>query len=147
MKRACRILLIVVLAGGVLLVGSPYIVYWAALATLPGYPEAPEPLASIGTAELEIWAEYSGHSAFELKPVSPVQYVWLLMACENVDACLDAYPGLLVAGRVAQGYLRQQEPTRAIWWHVRSASLGVWLTRHWSAEQLLAQIVKEHRAL
>ena len=146
MKRAGKILLIVVLAGGVLVAASPCIIYWAVLATLPGYPEAPQPLASTGPAELDIWAEYSGHSQFGLKPVNPVQYVWLLMTCENVDVCLDEYPGLRVAGRVAQAYLSRQEPTRAIWWHLRSAALGIWLTRHWSAEQLLAQIVEEHRA-
>ena len=33
------------------------------------------------------------------------------------------------------------------WWHLQSAALSVWLTRHWTAEQLLAYLVRSDRGL
>src|SRR5262245_42015583 len=141
MKRMRRVMLLAGVAVGLIVIGSPYLVYWVTLATLPGYPEAPEPLASVGSAELSVWAEYSGHTPMALRPISPFQFVALLITCEDVRRCQDVYPGLRVAGAVARAYLQRQEPTRPIWWHLRSASLGIWLTQHWTAEQLLAQVV------
>jgi hypothetical protein len=147
MKRGLRLVLLAAVAVAVILAGTPYVVYWVALATLPSYPGPPEALPSVGPAELEVWAEYSGHGPVALRPINPVRFVVLLMNCEDVGRCYDSYPGLRVAGRVAQNYLRRQKPTRVIWFHFRSTSLSIWLTQHWTAEQLLAQLVRDHHGL
>ena len=146
MKVRVRTTMVAVGAVVVIVASAPMIAYWSGLAMLPGYPVKPEPLESVGARELAVWGEYSGHAMLGVRPVNPYEFA-ILLSCAPIDACLAQHPGLAVASHVAQAYLRGQPPTRAAWWHLQSAALSVWLTRHWTAEQLLAYLVRSDRGL
>jgi hypothetical protein len=52
-------------------------------------------------------------------------------------------PGVLVAWHVASGHVLEHRRYKGmLWWHLAGASLTIWLTRNWSAEQLLSKVAE-----
>ena len=127
-------LLVRALAGAVILalvlsLLAPWLAYEIVLARLEGLPARPQQLAT-SAQQAEIWQRAGGEGPLSIEPLNPYGFVLALVARERVR------PGDEMASWVARAHLLQQPRTGMLAWHLRNAVLTVWLTRHWSAQEL-----------
>jgi hypothetical protein len=119
---------------------GPWLLYEAGLQNVEGRPSM-SPAAMIGQPDAStIWAELKEIGPIQVEPMTPYSYVKSLIKEEPMSS------GANTAWYVARDYntsnLRNK---RMIWWHVSGAALTIWLTRHWSADELLAKAGEIHR--
>lgn len=115
----------------VLLLG-PWAIYEIALSnivTLPSPPSTPPvPAANMET----VWRMFKEHGPVEVEPLSPHGYAFALLAHRSLPS--GARTAWLVARNHNMANLKDRR-----WWHMSGAALTIWLTRHWSTEQLVAE--------
>lgn len=133
-------LISLVLGGVVLIVGGPWGLYRLGLASLPGLPEAPQVLVS-PQAQREVWQRSGGEGEPEMVTLEPVSYL-MSAAGQNVPPA-----STLLAWRVAsahtQAQLKSEGPLR---WNLATSALTIWITRHWTLEQLLSAVSQQDAA-
>jgi hypothetical protein len=109
---------------------APWLAYEVALARMDGLPVPPRPLAT-PQQQAEAWQRAGGEGPLVVEPVNPYGFALALVARDRVR------PGEELAYWVASAHLRRQPREGGmLGWQVRNAALTVWLTRHWSAEEL-----------
>lgn len=109
---------------------APWLAYEIALARLPALPERRQPLATPQQQD-EAWRKAGGEGPPVVEPLNPYGFVVALVARDRVR------PGEELAYWVARDHLRARPREGGmIAWHLSSAALTVWLTRHWSAQEL-----------
>jgi hypothetical protein len=122
----CVVLLVVIL--------GPWALYWLALSNIHGRP--PHASNSAFTAEdaEALWRKLREPLPIHVEPLSPHAHLWVLF---HGDA--RALPrGAQLAWWVAKSYnTRHLEDRR--WWHPSGAALAIWLTRNWTANELIAK--------
>lgn len=108
---------------------APWLAYEIVLARLEGLPARPQQMAT-PAQQAEIWQRAGGEGPLAVEPLNPYGFVLALVARERVR------PGDEMAAWVARAHLQQQPRTGMLAWQLRNAALTVWLTRHWSAQEL-----------
>jgi hypothetical protein len=112
-----------------LAVTVPWLLYGAGLYAAAGVPE-PAPHASV-SVQLEIWQKAGGRGEPLVTATNPYTYVYY------AD---KGRPDVVVASWVARSYLRHHLGLYGtLRWQLSGAALTIWLTRNWSAEQLLSK--------
>lgn len=109
---------------------APWLAYEIALARLPALPERPQQLATPQQQD-EVWRQAGGEGPLAVAPVNPYGFLIALMARDRVR------PGEELAYWVARDHLlAQPREGGMLGWHLSNAALTVWLTRHWSSQEL-----------
>ena len=109
---------------------APWLAYEAALARLPALPERPRSLATPPQQD-EAWRQAGGEGPLVVEPMNPYGFVVALITRDRVR------PGEELADWVARDHLvAQRAEGGMLGWQVSNAALTVWLTRHWSAQEL-----------
>lgn len=109
---------------------APWGAYEIALARLPELPVRPQLLATQQQQD-EIWRKAGGEGPLVVEPTQPYAFVVALMARDRVR------PGEELAYWVARDHLRSlPREGGMLGWHLSNAALTVWLTRHWSPQEL-----------
>lgn len=117
----------------VLLLAGPWALYGLGLYAAGGKPKPPATMAST-EQQLTAWQRMRGKGAPVVPKLNP--YTYFTVAVEPSPE----KSGLLVAWHVASDHLREHRRYEGmLWWHLSGASLSIWLTRNWSAEQLLSK--------
>jgi len=135
--RIARIALGLAILTVVLALASPMLLYAVGLHGVAGRPALPQELAST-EKRIAVWRKARGIGDPVLEPVNPYLYISGLARTSTVPD-----PGLIVAWWVASDYnLEHQRYKGGLWWHLSGAALTIWLTRHWSIDQLLSKVAE-----
>ncbi len=122
-----------------LVVSLPVAVYFWGIGLAGTMPTKPQ-LAS-SEQQLIAWQAVERSESIvvdRLTPFSP----WLAVGCvviRSSDSCKKQYPGYLAASFVAGRHLLTGKPLRSTSRHIVTASVAVWLTRHWSAAEIASR--------
>ncbi|HEV6967003.1 hypothetical protein [Roseateles sp.] len=109
---------------------APWLAYEVALARMGTLPVPPRPLAT-PQQQAEVWQRAGGEGPLVVEPLNPYGFVLALVGRDRVR------PGEEIAYWVARAHLMgQADQGGMLGGQIRSAALTVWLTRHWSAEEL-----------
>jgi hypothetical protein len=127
--RVVGALLALMLAAAILL---PWTLYWAGLHNISGRPiPSASPLTPADSANLQGYLR--NNSPIFVKRLSPWTYF-----PSYVLADPRPMPGADIAWIIARQYnYTHLHDRHMIWWHISGAALTVWLTRNWTAEQVL----------
>lgn len=130
MRLLLRALAATVAAAVALCLLAPWLAYEIALARLPALPARPQQLATPQQQD-EVWRKAGGEGALVVEPMNPYGFVIALVARDRVRAGED------LAAWVARDHLlAQPREGGMLSWHVSNAALSIWLTRHWSSQEL-----------
>ena len=105
---------------------------------LVGTPTPPNSAAS-AQEQLSVWRTIEANRPVAVHPLTPwTPFAWLI-AEEPIHTMS---PGSSVAAVAARQYVHQRRGRMSnLKWHLTTYAVGVWLTRHWSASQLAAEVL------
>ncbi len=128
---AVRAALCVTVGALVLALAGPELVYQAVLSEVPELPAPPSTPLDPRVAQVLWIAEEPGCTP-ALTMTHPHTYAF-------VGPRMHEHPGLGSANEVAKDLLRGVGADRAgmLRWHLRGAAVAIWLSRRWSADELL----------
>ena len=129
----------VVLLGAVALLaaGIPLGLYWLGLSNIEGRPEPPTQTSHVIADNQVLQRELRMQGPIVIDALNP----WLFI----VDALREA-PRIpseharsmravgIIVGNYNSSHLRNH---RMIWWHVSDMSLTIWVTRHWTTDEIV----------
>jgi hypothetical protein len=129
-----RVLLVIAILGLAVVVIGPWLLYELGLANVIGRPSLPNSVP-VPIAEAQgVWRKLREDGPIEIEPLNPYGYVLELVSSDG------ARSGSKVAWFVARNHNGSNlHNRRMIWWHLSGAALTIWLTRHWSRDQLIAK--------
>jgi hypothetical protein len=145
-----RILIIINAAVFVIIAAIPWIVYSYSLSLVQGRPIPTKTMLS--TDDLDrVWNENEKDLHKEnLGDITPYWfYKFIIYGFANDSLGIKITEKQIssgtshMAGFIALWYLRDGnfKGKGMLWWHISGASLGIWLQRNWSSEQLAASFV------
>lgn len=132
MRRLLRYLTILLGTFVALLLLSPWLIYEEALLSIEGRPAKPQRLAS-AEEQAAVWKLAKGAGPLHVERLNPYGYAWRLASTPlgRPD------PSETLAYWVSREYIWAQPERRGMGrWHLSNAALTIWLTRHWSAEEM-----------
>lgn len=136
-RRLLRYLVLLVAA---LLLAMPLVLYQLGLSGVQGVPGKPRVLAS-HERQMLVWTRAQGKDMPRMDSLNPYSFAFGLLSGKPND------PGLVVASWVARDYLLENGRYGGMsWWHLSGAALTIWLSRNWSAEELLTKVLESPRA-
>jgi hypothetical protein len=105
---------------------------------LVGTPTPPN-FAASPQEQLCVWRTIEPNRPVAVHPLTPwTPFTWLI-AEEPIHAMS---PGSSVAAVAARQYVHQRRGRMSnLKWHLTTYAVDVWLTRHWSASQLAAEVL------
>lgn len=84
-----------------------------------------------------VWRQAGGAGMPIVSPVTPHGFLYASLFADQ------RRPDLLIAWRIATHHNTGRTPqTGMLRWHLSGAALTVWLSRHWSTEELLDKAVQ-----
>jgi len=107
--------------------------YGLGLYGIEAMPQPPTTIAA-SSAQAAVWRSARGVGPAVVPRLNPYTYWHLSTGGGNEKA------GLLVAWGVAAEHLKEHRRYKGMhWWHLSGAALTIWLTRHWSVEQIMSR--------
>ena len=129
-----RVLLATTILGLAAAVIGPWLLYELGLANVAGRPSLPKNVPVPIEEAQGVWRKLREDGPIEIEPLNPYGYVLGLISSDRAPS------GSKVAWFVARNHNGSNlENRRMIWWHLSGAALTIWLTRHWSRDQLVAK--------
>ncbi|MFZ6771408.1 hypothetical protein ACO0LB_01700 [Undibacterium sp. SXout7W] len=128
------------LAISALIFGGPWVLYQMGLTHLEGKPTLPENMIHLAE-QRQLWqqAGYAGEP--ELEELNPVSY---LLTAGNQEA---PPASTMFAWRIVSAYQRERAGHDGIFWkQVSGSALAIWVTRHWTIEQILSKVAAQQGA-
>ncbi len=122
-----------------LLAAIPGFVYVVALARVHGRPTPADPALFSQEAIADAWAQCGEQSPVAVRAINP----WGATGRFLFGNPLRTTPGERSAWRIARTHNASQPVGNNLWWHTSGAALTIWITRHWSAEQIGATLVRD----
>lgn len=120
-KAAVSVVMLLVFIGSL-----PGICYLLGLASIPGRPQ---PVDAVGW-DRTACAVPAGDQRDVMDPWRYTIALWL-------PGSVQLSPVQRDAAAIAAGYLQDQPRTGVARWHLANASLTVWITRHWTVQQIV----------
>jgi hypothetical protein len=118
----------------------PWGLYWIGLYGINGTPDLPVKIAS-DKAQQALWTEVGGKGSPEITPMNPSGYIYTIGSMTLSG--IRHQPELLVSWYIASNYnFNNIKFKNNLWWHLSGAALTIWLTRNWSAEQIISKAVE-----
>ncbi len=130
-RRAVAALLIVL----VLIAAAPGLVYGLGLWMIDGRPQ---PRAATPVAAAAAWVNCREPLPLRVQPLNP----WGVML-DLLRHGSRSTPGARAAWVIARDHNARHLGRRGVWWHVSGSAMVIWITRHWSAEQIAATAAAE----
>jgi len=138
MRRFRQLLAVVTCATFALLLVFPLCLYWLGLSGVEGRPEKPRQLASIEQQSM-IWMRARGTGTPFVSADDSYTYLASIFFVQSKRA----QPDRLVTWWVARDYLATHKRHNGMgWWHLSGAALTIWLSRNWTAEEILSGAVQ-----
>ncbi len=125
----------------VLLTLLPGIIYFVALYNIDGRPTLAQKCQLNAAQKLVLWRDQGELAESENDVVTRAMNPWGFAARFHFGSLSKRNPGERAAWFVARNHnFTHLGNRRMAWWHVSGAALTIWLTRHWTAEELLCKI-------
>jgi hypothetical protein len=118
----------------------PGVIYIIGLAKVRDRPVAADPTDYSSSVIAAAWLRCGESLPATVRPGSPRQFAGKLL----FGAPTNAAPGERAAWRIASTHNAAHPVGHNLWWHTSGAALSIWLTRHWSAEQMGATLVRDN---
>ena len=116
---------------------APWGLYELALSNVDGRPVPPQGTQISVEDEALLRHHLKTHSRISIEPLSPWRYVAALVMSDREQSLLGS--GADAAWLIARNYNASHLKDRhIICWHMSGAALTIWITRHWTADQILA---------
>lgn len=130
-----------------IVIGGPWALYAAGLANVVGRPEPPAARLSPTDAAI-VWCTLEGSELMpESLPRLTPHGVSRDFVLEVNGWAVSSHAGERLTSFVGRRYnANHARDRRSLWWHWSDGSMSIWLTRHWTLDQLLAQAAAELRA-
>lgn len=145
LHRFCYWLGGIVLALVVLVLLSPMMIYWVGLHGISRLPEPPTEVLSAAQQDW-VWRLTKSPGEPVIEKRNPYSYVYRFYTMANTDNVASPQKtsgGDRVVHWVTRDYLHTLEARPSnTWWQLSNASLSIWLTRHWTQEQIFAASFK-----
>ncbi|MBK7974738.1 MAG: hypothetical protein IPK07_16150 [Deltaproteobacteria bacterium] len=149
MKILRRILVAAASTAVGMAIGGPWALYAAGLANIVGRPEPPAPSSRLSPTDAAIvWCTLEGSEPVpeSLRRLTPHGAIWDFVLEAN-DLAIGSHTGGALTSFVARRYnANHARERRSLWWHWSDGSMSIWLTRHWTLDELLAAAAAELRA-
>jgi hypothetical protein len=118
----------------------PVIAYRVGLFNIAGRPVPADPAEYAPTDLDAAWQLCGDRAPLTVVPLNPWGYTAeLLWGTPGFEEA-----GQLAAWQVVHDYNNKHLSRRMIWWHLSGAALTIWVTRHWSGEQIAATLVRDN---
>nr|CAS02825.1 putative integron gene cassette protein [uncultured bacterium] len=128
-------------AGGLAVVLSlPGAAYVVGLARVHGMPVPADPAHYSSEVIAATWARCREKTPIAVQAMSPWSFGNKFMFADP----LETTPGERAAWRIASTHNSKYRRSGMLWWHTSGAALSIWVTRHWSAEQIGATLVRDN---
>jgi len=125
----------------ILLTLLPGIIYFSALYNIDGRPAFAQECQLSAAQKLALWRDQGELAQSETDVAVRAMNPWGWLARLHFDSLSEHHPGERAAWFVARNHNTTHLGNRRMaWWHVSGAALTIWLTRHWTAEELLCKI-------
>jgi len=135
------IILLIALVGVAILL--PWLLYAIGLGNINGWPELPTQSKLAEDDAMKVWHELKEKDPIKVEKLNPYDYAAFILGLKSMEPA----SGARLAWFVARNYnYKNLKDRRNLYWHLSGASLTIWLTRNWSADQLLAK-AKEIQAI
>jgi hypothetical protein len=107
--------------------------YELGMSNIDGRPVPPVKAATSAQAE-SVWLTLKETGPIRVERLNPYGYALDVLTDQPV------LPGTRVAWLVARNHnANKLTNSRMLWWHMSGGALTIWLTRNWTADQLLAK--------
>jgi hypothetical protein len=135
MRTILRKIIVALVCSVVLLaVGLPLSLYWMGLGNIEGRPQ---PIAStdIAADTALLQQKFRSPSPFVVQVLNPWTFLGSLRAPAVIERDVGASAVWVVVRSYNSTHLRKRKMT---WWHLSGAALTIWVTRHWTPDQIVA---------
>ncbi len=123
----------------VLLAALPGIIYFVGLAKVHDRPTAADPALFSQEAITTAWAQCHEELPITVEPTNP----WSVTSNFFLGSPQRTAAGARSAWRIASTHNALNPVGNNLWWHTSSLALTIWVTRHWSAEQIGATLIRD----
>ena len=131
LKILLRCFVAIIIVG---LLSFPWVLYGIGLANVNGRPIHAERISITKTEAEALWHQLRETGPMEIEKLSPWDYVFLFVGKDKI------HRGERLAWFVARNHNAESlKDRRMLLWHLSGASLTIWLTRNWTAQELLAK--------
>ena len=111
---------------------APLALYWYGLHGVEERPERPRQMAS-APEQQRVWTQVRGRGPVTLDPMNPYGVTFNILAGR-----MTAPAGETLAFWIARTYLLDHRRDDGMsWWHLSSVALTIWISRNWSAEEVM----------
>lgn len=118
----------------------PGIIYVVGLARVHGRPVPADPSQYSSEAISAAWMRCREQIPIAVHASNPWSFAYKFMFADP----LEATPGERASWRIASTHNSRHRSGDMLWWHTSGAALSIWITRHWSAEQIGATLVRDN---
>jgi len=141
--RALTLALALFAVLGGIIAAAPVGLYTLGLSNVIGRPSPPASCHPTPTDRALLERTFRMSQPISIEPLSPWAYVKFILEDDSRDA---AAGGVAATWLVAQHYNAQHlEDRRSIAWHLSGAALTIWITRHWSSDEVICAAVDRLR--
>lgn len=120
----------------VALLSAPWLMYAYGLSNITGRPVHAKIAAPSPEDKVLIWKELKEQGAMQVEVLTPYEIYTLLLGKPDPA-------GLHLAWYVARNHNYDHlQDRRMVNWHISGEALTVWLTRHWSTDELMAKALE-----
>ena len=117
----------------------PGVVYLVALARVHDRPAPANPTEYSAESMTAAWLRCREKRPVAVQPTNP----WGVAGRFLLGDPRNAAAGERAAWHIASSHNIAHRAGGNLWWHTSGAALGIWVTRHWSAEQIGATLVRD----
>jgi hypothetical protein len=114
--------------------GLPLSLYWSGLANVEGRPQ-PTTSKDIAADRALLQEKFRSSSPIVVPVLNPWSYLWSLHSVDVKATDVGASAVWVVVRTYNYTHLRER---RMSWWHLSGAALTIWVTRHWTPDQIVA---------
>ncbi len=134
-KRA--LLSLIILLGLIALI--PWAVYMTGLLRVEGRPTPADPAAYDRASLVSAWEDCRESTPMSVERLDP----WTIAIQLLLEAPSSTKPGQRAAWRIAASHNAAHPVGNMLWWHTSGTALTLWITRHWSADQISATLIRD----
>lgn len=131
----------------------PWAAYQMGMDNMDAMPLPSEAVNYKNYQAIAVWEERKEALPIAMHPITPWHFyrlIWCSRYNENIEdflSCGEEYPGLRAAAYLAKRHLDEHLIHHGLVWRYMSrAALTVWITRHWSVEQVVAELIRLKQA-
>ena len=129
--------IVVLLAVGLSL---PGLVYVAGLLKVNGRPTPADSNLFSQDAITSAWLKCQEKAPISVQPINPWGFTGRFLFGDP----LRRDSGERAAWRIASTHNAANHVVGGLWWHTSGVALTIWITRHWSADQIGATLVRDN---